>query len=179
MSQNHCTPEVLHLLVDGELSPADERAARAHVAGCARCASQLLSLQRLDAAMRALPLEAVSGGFTASVMSALDPVLPVSRALRFLSWMAFQAGLLVLLLAGLGICAAAGLLNPGGDAPGSPAAGALALLERGLAACGTVVTSLRGDAAHAGPILITISAALVVLTLALVDRILSTRETAP
>ena len=176
MKEMHCTQDTLHLLLDGELSAQDERAARAHLASCDACASRYLSLQRFDVAVRNLPHMSVPPGFTAAIMSALDPVMPASRAFRFLTWMAIQVGFVAVLLLGLGVCAAAGLISPGEDAPGSLGAGALSLLERALAFCGPIVASLRGDALHAGPLLITFSAALVVLLLALVDRMLSTRE---
>jgi len=179
MNEMHCTPDVLHLLLDGELSPADERAARGHVAICEECASRYRSLRRFDDVVRKLPRVAVSPGFTAAIMSALDPVMPASRAFRFLTWMAIQAGFVAVILLGLGVCAAAGLITPGGDAPGSLGAGALSLMERALAICGTIVRALRGDVLQAGPFLITFSAALVVLILALVDRLLSTREGTP
>jgi len=170
MNDIHCTQADLSMILDGVLSPDGERAARAHIAGCTLCASRFRALGTFDRALRSLPLVSVSPGFTASVMSALDPVMPASRAFRFAPWIAFQAVLLCVVLLGLGVCLAAGFITPGGSAAVNPPGGAHELFERAIAACGSAVTSWLGDFAHAGPFLIAFSAALVVIMLALLDR---------
>ncbi|HUI10629.1 MAG TPA: zf-HC2 domain-containing protein [Bacteroidota bacterium] len=177
MNEDHCTPEDLHMLLDGALSPAESAAARAHIASCPGCASRYSALRRLDGAIRALPLLTVSPGFTSTVMSALDPVMPVSRPFRFFTWVAFQVCLISVLLFGLGVCALAGFITPGGEAPGGIGETSLAMLESALSAGVSFITSLLGNPAHAGPYIITLCTVLVVLMLAPLDRIFASKLT--
>jgi anti-sigma factor RsiW len=48
--------DALSALADGELSPADEAAAHAHLAECALCQAELAGVQAARSLVRALPL---------------------------------------------------------------------------------------------------------------------------
>lgn len=50
-----CLDDALSALVDGELTPAEETAARTHLATCAACREELAALERVRALVRSLP----------------------------------------------------------------------------------------------------------------------------
>ena len=52
---SHSPGESLSALVDGELAPAEEAAARAHLATCAECRAELAALERMRSLVRSLP----------------------------------------------------------------------------------------------------------------------------
>ena len=52
---SHCPGDALSALVDGELAPAEEAAARAHLATCAECRAELAALERMRLLVRSLP----------------------------------------------------------------------------------------------------------------------------
>lgn len=52
---SHCPGDALSALVDGELLPAEEAAARAHLTTCAECRAELVGLERMRVLVRSLP----------------------------------------------------------------------------------------------------------------------------
>jgi len=177
MSTPHCSVEEIHFLLDRALTPVAAAAAEAHIAACPRCAARFQALRSFDGAVRSLPLTPTSPGFSARVMSAIDPLVLAPGTFRVFTWISIQAGFLFVLLLTLGVCAAAGFITPA-DASGGTFGGAVfAFLESALAECGAVVTSWLGEPARTGLLLITFSATLVLLMLGLIDRNFSRKLT--
>ena len=95
MNGRHATPDELQSFIEGSLSPDEKEKTAAHLELCPGCASRYRFLRALDGAVRNLPLADAGPGFTDAVMAKLDLSLPPSRAFRIVTWLAYQAGLLV------------------------------------------------------------------------------------
>jgi len=67
--------DALSALLDGELTPSQEAAARAHVAGCPACAHELLAVTQARSWVRALPpVEPPFGLFERMLLERPQPV---------------------------------------------------------------------------------------------------------
>jgi len=84
--------------LDGELSAGERDRVESHLRGCPACARHLEELRAVDAAARALPLEAPAGYF-GSFSGRLRERLPQRRARRWPAWaLAAAAGLALAVL---------------------------------------------------------------------------------
>ena len=99
----HPTPEQLGAYADGELSPAERRAAADHLEGCAPCRTELHLLEQLSRGFGRAAIEP-SAGFEARSLERLR-ALPMPRRAGWLSWGALRVpalGLATLLLVAMG-----------------------------------------------------------------------------
>ena len=69
--------DALSGLLDGELGPAEEETARAHLVGCPACASELAGVRQARAWLRALPPVDAPSGFYQGLLAG-GPVTVVS-----------------------------------------------------------------------------------------------------
>ena len=84
--------------LDGELSAGERDRVESHLRGCPACARHLEELRAVDAAARALPLEAPAGYF-GTFSGRLRERLPQRRARRWPAWaLAAAAGLALAVL---------------------------------------------------------------------------------
>ncbi len=90
--------EELTAYVDGELTPADAKTVRAHLAECADCRSTEALVRRTVQTLEALPAFEPSLGLRRALLNRLDAV-PAPLAERFRGWL--RPGLLVPSAAGL------------------------------------------------------------------------------
>jgi hypothetical protein len=70
---NHLTSFEMQEYLDALLSVDRKKEIDDHCAQCSQCSATLRSMQRLDAALRKMPVEKASQNFTRRVMTALEP----------------------------------------------------------------------------------------------------------
>jgi hypothetical protein len=75
----HLTEDDLVLHYYGEMEAGQEKTAAAHLSDCTACHREYARLQRLMAAVDALPAPALPDGFERTVWARLQPTLPVER----------------------------------------------------------------------------------------------------
>ncbi|MEX1129627.1 MAG: hypothetical protein WEB50_13755, partial [Vicinamibacterales bacterium] len=85
---DHLTDDDLVLHFYGEMEHAAEAQAASHLAGCGDCRRSYTRLQRVLAAVDAMPAPALPDGFERTVWARLEPALPARRG--WFSW--FVAG---------------------------------------------------------------------------------------
>jgi hypothetical protein len=117
----HLNDDDLVLRYYGEMPPAEEARAAAHLASCADCQRNYTGLQRVMTFVDSAPAVDAAPGFEAVAWARLEPELAVRRG-HWLSWfmfsparLAFAAGVVML----IGAALMAGRLMPrtgGGDA---------------------------------------------------------------
>lgn len=79
-TMSHLEEESLVLHYYGELEADEERATAAHLASCGECHRQFTRLQRVLAAVNALPAPVLPDGFERTVWARLEPALPRPRS---------------------------------------------------------------------------------------------------
>jgi anti-sigma factor RsiW len=94
--------DALSALLDGELSPDEVTAARAHLAVCASCAAELEAVDAARSVLRALPVVEAPAGFLEGLAPPLAPVIPLRRRSAVLSAVASVAASLIVLALGAG-----------------------------------------------------------------------------
>jgi anti-sigma factor RsiW len=99
MSRNHIAREELHLYVDGELPSGDRARVEAHCRECSSCALAAGEMERIGKAVRRIPPERTSAGFTASVLHELGLAPSPRRSFRGLE----SAGALVAMVVVVGV----------------------------------------------------------------------------
>jgi len=104
MSAEHLSPEIIGAVIDGELSPADEQNAQAHLNECHACALKTIAAGKLKSATaRAARNFSPSGDVLARLTAVAwqDPPKP-ARVIPFspVAWSAAAALLLIALLIG-------------------------------------------------------------------------------
>lgn len=110
--REHLGDGLLEELAD-DLIADDARAdAERHLAVCPRCAARLWAVRRMDAALRALPLERAPQGFTRSLLRQLEEKGP-ARALTLAGWFSGILGLLVVCSVLLAVFVSTGAISPG------------------------------------------------------------------
>ncbi len=82
---DHLSDEVLSVLVDEQLSPAELQAARVHLEACTRCTEQLAELRRLKALLGDLPELDLPRDFALGPRLVADPP-NVIRLERWYTW---------------------------------------------------------------------------------------------
>jgi anti-sigma factor RsiW len=132
MSWNHIAREALQCYIDGELSPEERARVEAHVKECSSCAREAADLERIGKAVRRIPSERTSAGFTASVLHELGLAPSPRRSFRSLE----SAGALVAMVVVAGVLLsvffATGVLKQTQVAETQSATGMF--LEKGVAA---------------------------------------------
>ena len=93
----------LSALLDGELAPDEAAAARAHLAGCQPCATELEAVDAARSVLRGLPQVAPPAGFLEGLVRPPAPVIPLHRRSAVVSAVASVAASLLLLAFGSGI----------------------------------------------------------------------------
>ncbi len=151
MNGTHCTEEEIFALIDGNLPPLGTAAARRHLGLCPSCNARYRVLMGFERAVRNLPLARTGEGFTEAVMARLDPSLPAPRAFRFIAWIAYQAGLLLVVAVVTGVFILTGLIRPEEVEAGKSIAGEAAGLLDIVVSSAT--TLLEGWMRSAGPVL--------------------------
>ncbi len=174
MNELHCTPDELQVLIDGGVPRDGSMSTAAHVRECPACRSQYEFLLRFDGAMRSLPLAEAGEGFTESVMSRLDIVLPAPRGFRFIAWMAYQASLIIVAALMAGVFMLTGLIQPeqvqaGKGLPGEVLGSFGPLLD---SAAGAVAAWMKGliPVPSAGSLAVCAGTGIVFLLLLFIDR---------
>lgn len=128
----HLTDDELVLHFYGEMDQAGEREAVSHLAGCHECRGSYTKLQRVLAAVDAMPAPALPEAFERVVWARLEPALPARRG-WITRWMVGPANLAwaaAVLLLVAGAFFAGRLTNPQGDAGGTMAASTADVRER-------------------------------------------------
>jgi len=174
MTELHCTADDLQALIDGALPRDGNTGAAAHMRECPLCRSRYEFLLRFDGAVRSLPFEEAGAGFTSSVMSRLDAVLPAPRGFRFMTWMACQAGLFVVAAVMVGVFIVTGQIRPeqvqAGKGLLSEVLGSLArLLDAGTGALAGWIRAVV-PVPSAGSLAVCAGTGIVLLLLLLLDR---------
>lgn len=109
----HFTSEQFNLLLDGELTGAEEKSIRDHFSVCTDCRLAFENLARIDIVLKGLPVAETRPDFTRSLM---DRILVVPKSpflFRLLEKMSYVFGLLIV----LGIMIAAFILSGVFEAP--------------------------------------------------------------
>jgi anti-sigma factor RsiW len=95
MSADHLHSETIGAVVDGELSPPDERAARAHLSECHACALQVIAIGQLKSATKRAATSFAASQETLARLEALARQAPPKRApmipIRLMPWAAVAA----------------------------------------------------------------------------------------
>lgn len=117
--ERHCTPEELNALMEGTLAAGAAEAARRHLAACASCGRVLGDLERVDRALRRMPLERAAPAMTESVMRSIgvkgaDGVFRVFEVLASLFGLAILAGITAVVLVATGVIGTGGVEGAGG-----------------------------------------------------------------
>jgi anti-sigma factor RsiW len=94
--------DLLSALLDGELTPDEVTAARAHLAGCTTCAVELEAADAARSVLRSLPAVEPPAGFLDSLAPPLAPVIPLHRRSVVLSAVASVAASVLVLALGAG-----------------------------------------------------------------------------
>ena len=129
---------IIEGLADGSLEATVE--AQAHLAACAGCAAMLAAARAIEGALRARELPAVPAGFTAAVlMRVRRERWTVEQAFDIGFNLTLAAGVLFILVGGIGLAWNAGLLVIEADFGGLAAAAAASWLSRLAAEVRTVV----------------------------------------
>lgn len=92
----------LSALLDGELSPDEARAARAHLAGCPPCAAELEAVDAARSVLRGLPEVEPPVGFLEGLVPRLAPVVPLRRRGALASVVASVAASILVVALGVG-----------------------------------------------------------------------------
>lgn len=79
---SHLDPITLQDLLDGELAPAERRAAESHLASCGRCAADFVAYRRVFGSLGSLPTWDPGPSFTDRVMARVLPDLAPARSVR-------------------------------------------------------------------------------------------------
>jgi anti-sigma factor RsiW len=108
--------DALSALLDGELSGADERRARAHLAACSACAAELEAVGQARSWLRALPPVDPPAGFRRRLLEGATGEVVRLRTRR--------AGLAALAAGAAASVALLGLVSPG-EPPATPRVGQL------------------------------------------------------
>jgi len=93
----HYSTEQFNLLLDGRLDEAEAETMRNHLAHCVACHSALSSLERLDLAVRNIPVLEVHERFTSSVMEGILRRSVSPLAFRVFEKLSYVFGLLIVL----------------------------------------------------------------------------------
>ncbi len=96
-----CDRRRLSYYLDGELSPEEEAAVRAHLRECATCRADLAAYQRIGQAIRNQPIPPMPAGFAGRVYSQIERE-QASRRLGLTGWLgrAFPAAVVAALVVG-------------------------------------------------------------------------------
>lgn len=174
MHGDHPTREELLQYLDVSLAPPERAWIEEHLSGCPSCARAAGEMERIGTAVRGLPLEKTSPGFTASVLHEIGLVTSGGRQSRVLEIAAAMAAMM--LVAGLLLAAflAGGvlkqnqgtdthtaverILNTGGDA-----------IDRGMNEFGTAVARYLSFLFGKDALGISVTALAVLVLLAVVD----------
>jgi anti-sigma factor RsiW len=113
--------DALSALLDGELTGADERRARAHLAACPGCTAELEAVGQARSWLRALPPVDPPAGFRRQVLEGPSPVAGAGEVARLRSR---RAGLAALAAGAAASVALLGLVSPG-EPPATPRVGQL------------------------------------------------------
>ena len=179
MNGRHATPDELQSFIEGSLSPDEKEKTAAHLELCPGCASRYRFLRALDGAVRNLPLAAAGPGITDAVMAKLDLSHPPSRAFRIVTWLAYQAGLLVVAAAMLWVFVLTGMIQPDRVRAGTSMPGwILGKADEFVTSWGGAVAAwMRGllPASTGGSLPIFAGMGLALLLLLLIDRNISRR----
>jgi hypothetical protein len=96
---SHLTPEQIERYLDGELTPPELEAARAHLAGCDACRAELAAARELFALLAALPDDPPPQDISAAVLQRIAPPRWGARAWGLVAAQALAIAALAALLA--------------------------------------------------------------------------------
>ncbi len=93
----HCTSAQLQAKLDGRLEPEERAQVENHLRQCPSCSRAYASFSSLDASLRKLPLSGVNASLTQNVLNALRLDSRASLLYRFLLFVPYAFGLLIVL----------------------------------------------------------------------------------
>jgi Putative zinc-finger len=93
----HCSLEQLNLLLDNQLSETEATSIQDHLAHCPTCHLAFGNLQHLDSTLKGLPVLEVKPGFTKSVMGSILGRGGSAVAFRLFEKLSYAFGLLIVL----------------------------------------------------------------------------------
>jgi predicted anti-sigma-YlaC factor YlaD len=175
MSRNHIVREDIHLYVDGELPSGHRGRVEVHLKECSSCALAAAELERIGKAVRCIPSERTSAGFTATVLHELRLAPSPRRSFRGLE----SAGALVAMVVVAGVLLsvffATGVLKQAQVAETQSATGMLLTkggeaVADGANAVGGWVAMYLPFAFGKGVLGISITAVVMIALLAVIDR---------
>lgn len=95
--KNHLSSEQIQVYVDGGMSDLERSSVESHLASCSACRISLISMRRIDAALRSLEIERTRPEFTSAVMNKLGVVPKSPLIFRAVEKFAYFFGLLIVL----------------------------------------------------------------------------------
>jgi len=114
-SDDHIPRDRMQAFVDGCLEPDEVQAVRGHLSTCHACRESSKAFQKLDRALRGLPLERTNAAFTATVMHRLGLLPSRPRVSAVAENIAYLAGLLFVLGAMVTVFILTGVLGGNGN----------------------------------------------------------------
>lgn len=176
-TERHCTPEELNALMEGTLAPGPAEAAGRHLAACAFCGRALRDLERLDRALRRMPLERAAPAMTDSVMRSIgvkgaDGVFRVFEVLASLFGLAILAGITAVVLVAAGVMGAGGGEAAGG-VPSDLTARVLGSVGGAMSTVAGTLSAILPRAPSSRAMLLLLSVAGVLTALGLADAVLA------
>jgi anti-sigma factor RsiW len=97
MIEKHLTTEKLNQYVDNRLDDVEAYEVRVHLKECQACRLSHQSLAKIDASLRAMPIERVHADFTHSVLATLNLSAEASFFFRIVERLPYVFGLLIVI----------------------------------------------------------------------------------